>query len=54
MYAFKENQGCKVFSRNLAQFVNHPPCYGRDLPAATSGTHGVLPGILLLFRAVPS
>jgi len=39
---------------SLACFVNHPPCHGRDLPRATSGTFCFLPGVFLLFRAIPS
>jgi hypothetical protein len=39
---------------SLAHFMNKLPCHGRDLPAASSGTHGVLPGVFSLFRALPS
>ena len=54
MRTFQEHQGCKAFSHNLAHFVNHPPCHGRDLPPTPSGTHGFLSGVFLLFRLVKS
>ena len=49
MHAFQEHQGHKAFSLNLAHFVNHPTCHGRDLPAASPGTHCILSCVVLLF-----
>ena len=39
---------------SLTCFVIHLCCHGRDLQAASSGTHCFLSGIFLLFRAVSS
>ena len=47
--AFQENQGSKAFSRYLAHFVKNPPCYGRNLPPASSGAYCFLPGAFPLF-----